>query len=337
VSDIAVVWVALGTPTAPTPGAVRPFLREFLSDRRIVNMPAGLWRAILELFILPRRAKVSAGKYASIWGDDGSPLLAITRRQVAALADDLAGRGLDVRVEWAVRYGRRSIGDVLTQLHADGVRRVLVVPAYPQYSATTVGSVYDAVARYMMGVTDQMELRLVRSFYTNQRYIEALATRVESAWDQWGRPDFTAGDVLLASYHGVPVAVAADGDPYPDECLATTQALRARLGLDDVQCRMTYQSKFGPAAWLTPATIDTVGELGAAGVRRIDVVCPGFAADCLETLEEIGLLNRKRFEVATGRGGVFNRVDCLNDQPAFIEALSEVVRQGLAGWCDDAG
>ena len=335
-SDIAVVWVALGTPTAPTPGAVRPFLREFLMDRRIVDMPAPIWRAILELFILPRRAKVSAGKYASVWGQDESPLLTITRRQTTALHQELQQRGIDAEVAWVMRYGRPSITDVLGKLQAGGVRRVLVVPAYPQYSSTTVGSVYHAVAQHMLAATDELELRFIRSFPTYATYIESLARRIEASWEQNGRPDFAGGDVLLLSYHGVPTAVVKAGDPYPAECQATTDALRARLGLDAEQCPMTFQSKFGPAKWLTPATIDTVGALGRAGVGRVDVACPGFAADCLETLEEIGLLNRARFAEAAP-GGVFNRIDCLNDDALFIQALADVTCRGLAGWADATG
>ena len=329
-SDIAVVWVALGTPSAPTPAAVRRYLREFLSDRRIVEMNPLLWRTILELFILPHRAGVSAGKYASIWTDAGSPLLINTMRQSEALGGRLQSK--DVRVAWAMRYGQPSVATVLDRLRGEGVRRVLVAPAYPQYSSTTVASVYDAVARYMLASRDQLELRFVRSFPSHPLYIEAKAQQIERAWQTTGRPDFAGGDILLLSFHGLPVKIAQAGDPYPAECQATTDALVARLGLQAGQYRMTFQSKFGPDEWLTPATIDTVGQLGQLGVRRVDVACPGFAADCLETLEEIGLLNRARFAEATGGQGVFNRIDCLNDDPLFVDALADVMSHELAGW-----
>ncbi|MCL2470390.1 MAG: ferrochelatase [Propionibacteriaceae bacterium] len=334
-SKIAVVWVALGTPDTPTPRDVRRYLREFLTDRRIVEMNPVAWRAILEAFILPRRSRVSADKYASVWYDQGSALLIHTRDQVAALSAALAQEGVDARVEAAMRYGQPSIACVLDQLRADGIRQVLIAPAYPHYSQTTVGSVYDAVARYMLASRDQLELRFVRSFPTHPMYIEALARRIEATWQSEGRPDFSNGDVLLLSYHGIPVAMAEAGDPYPTECEATTQALRTRLGLDETACRMTFQSKFGPSDWLTPATIDTVAKLGLAGVPRVDVVCPGFAADCLETLEEIGILNREAYFNATGHTGKFVRIPCLNDDPAFISTLSKVVRTNLAGWVEE--
>ena len=331
-SDIAVVWVALGTPSAPTPSAVKTYLREFLTDKRIVDMNPTLWRAILELFILPRRAKVSASKYASIWSPAGSPLLVNTMRQADALHEYLWMNGVDVRVSWAMRYGQPSLPRVLDGLRSDGVRRVLVVPAYPQYSGTTVASVYDEVARYMLASRDELELRFVRSFPAEDKYIEALAQSIERSWKRNGRPDFVNGDVLLLSYHGLPVKMARDGDPYPAECQATTEALRARLKLSASQCRMSFQSTFGTDAWLTPATIDTVAELGQEGAHRVDVACPAFVADCLETIEEIGMLNRERFAEATQHRGVFNRIDCLNNDELFIEAMADVVGQELAGW-----
>ncbi|MDR0283791.1 MAG: ferrochelatase [Propionibacteriaceae bacterium] len=331
-AEVAVVWTALGTPTAPTAHAVRPFLREFLTDRRIVDLNPLVWRAILELFILPRRARVSARKYASVWLDDGSPLLIHSLAQVDALASLVTGESPNVRVELAVRYGEPSVATVLAQLRAAGVGRVLIVPAYPHYSQTTVGSIYDAVARCVLAQRDQPELRFVRSFPTQALYVEALARSIERVWEREGRPDFAAGDTLLLSYHGIPVAMAEAGDPYPQECAATTAALRVRLGLDVEACRETFQSKFGPTPWLTPATIDEVARLGAAGVRRIDVATPGFAADCLETLEEINLLNRERYAEVTAHQGKFVVVPCLNADPLFMSAVAGVIRDGLAGW-----
>ena len=329
-SDIAVLWVGLGTPTDPSPRSVRRFLREFLSDRRIIEINPTVWRAILELFILPRRAHVAGAKYASIWYDEGSPLLVHTRAQVAALAEKMGGLGVEVR--HAMRYGAPSVGASLEQLRNEGVRRVLVVPAYPQHSQTTTGSVYDVVAKQMLAARDQLELRFVRSWPTHPGYVEALAQRIEETWAVEGRPDFDAGDVLLLSFHGIPMAMVEAGDPYPAECHATADALRVRLGLDERACRTTFQSKFGPAKWLTPATIDTVAELGRAGTRRVDVACPAFAADCLETLEEIGMLNRETFHEATAGSGKFVRIPCVNDHPVFIEAVSDVARTHLSGW-----
>jgi len=331
-SDTAVVWVALGTPDAPTPKAVRRYLRQFLTDPRIIEMNKVAWRLILECFILPFRPRASAEKYASIWTEQGSPLLVHTKDQATALSHALADTG--VKVAFAMRYGSPDVASVLDGLRDRGVRKVLVVPAYGQYSGTTVGSVYDAVAQYILDSRNQLELRFVRSYPDHPLYIESLAETIEAAWEVEGRPDFAAGDKLLLSYHGIPVAMSEAGDPYPAECLATTNALRTRLGLDDDACQMAYQSKFGPAAWLTPATIDTVTELGQAGVKRLDVACPAFTADCLETLEEIDGENREAYMTASGHKGTFVAIPCVNEHPVFIDALADIIRTNLAGWAD---
>ena len=324
---IGVVLVNLGTPNAPTTNAVRRYLREFLTDRRIVPMPPLVWRPILEAFVLTSRPRVSAQKYRSVWTDEGSPLLVHTMAQVTALRDRLDG----IRVEAAMRYGQPGLFDVLDSLAGD-IRHVLIVPMYPQFSTTTVASVYDAVAAYMQSRGDQFEYRLVRSWGEDAAYIEACAQRIEATWQREGRPDVAAGDKVLLSYHGLPVAAVEAGDPYPVECVATTNLLRQRLGLDEASCMMTYQSKFGRGEWLTPATIDTMAALPATGTRRVDVFCPGFAADCLETDEEIGLLNRDAF---LGNGGQrFVRVPCLNDSAPWIGALEALIRRNIAGWID---
>ncbi|MDR1798609.1 MAG: ferrochelatase [Bifidobacteriaceae bacterium] len=327
-AEVAVVLVNLGTPQAPTAPAVRRYLREFLSDRRVVDMPAPVWRTILELCVLPVRSGKSAHKYQQVWLEQGSPLLVYTRAAAAGLAERL---GPGVRVEAAMRYGQPATGQVMADLQAAGVRRILVLPLYPQYSVPTVASVHDAAARYLLSVVDQPELRLVHSYPTHPGYIEALAAQAEAAWQQTGRPDFAGGDRLLLSFHGIPVACDQAGDPYRGHCLATAAALRTRLGLEGDWAPVTFQSKFGPAKWLTPATIDTVRQLGAAGTARVDVICPGFAADCLETLEEIELLNRAAFMEANPAGS-FNRIACLNDSPAWLDSLADVARQHLSGW-----
>ena len=290
------------------------------------------WRLILECFILPFRHRRSAEKYREIWTEEGSPLLVHTRNQAASLARALSD--VDVRVAFAMRYGNPSVSSVLDKLREGGVRRVLVVPAYGQYSGTTVGSVYDAVATYMLAARDELELRFVRSYPDHPMYIESLARSIEATWEVEGVPDFAAGDKLLLSYHGIPVAMAEAGDPYPEECLATTLALRERLGLDENACQMAYQSKFGPAEWLTPATIDLVAELGRTGVKRLDVACPAFTADCLETLEEIDGENREAYMDACGHKGTFVRVPCVNASDTFIDALADIARTNLAGWID---
>lgn len=321
----SVVLVNLGTPEEPTTPAVRRYLREFLSDRRVIEMSRLLWTPILEGIILRVRPKDSAAKYRTVWMEEGSPLMHYTRRQAELLSERL---GLEVRV--AMRYGSPSIESVLDELYAAGQRRVLIIPAYPQYSASTVATVNDMVARWIQNHRDQFELRMLRSFPTAPAYIEALAAALEAHWEQVGRPDFEAGERVLASFHSIPVAMHDAGDPYRSECEATTAALGERLGIPEGGLLTTYQSVFGRAEWLTPATIDTVEELGRAGLKRLDVICPGFMADCLETLEEIDQLNRETFVEAGG--GEFHYVRWGNDLPGAIAALEEQARIGVAGW-----
>lgn len=331
-SDVAVVLVNLGTPDSPELSDVQRYLREFLTDRRIIPLNPWLWRPVLELKVLQVHARASAEKYASVWLPEGSPLMVHSRAQGTALADRLDGTA---RVEIAMRYGSPARSEVLDGLQADGVRRVLVVPLYPQFSTTTVATVMDALAQHIQGRQDQLEYRTVRDFHDDPGYIEAMAAVIERTWATEGRPDFAGGDKLLLSYHGIPVSMVEAGDPYPRECEATTRLLRERLGLTERECPMAYQSKFGRGEWLTPATIERVAELGAAGVSRLDVFCPGFIADCLETEEEIGILNREEFHAAGGQR--FVRVPCLNDSPEWIEALGRLVAVHLAGWVDARG
>ena len=330
-TEVGVVWVGLGTPDSASQSDVRRFLREFLRDRRIVEMNPVAWRAMLELFILPRRARISAGKYASIWYETGSPLLVHTQQQMDALEVALSVAGIDVHLRWAVRYGHNSVASVLDDLRDHGVRKVLIVPGYPHYSQTTVGSVYDAVARHVLDSRDQFELRFVHSFADHPMYIEALAQRIAHTWEVEGRPNFGSGDVLLLSYHGIPVSMAKAGDPYAQHCQQTTDALRTKLNLSETACRVTYQSKFGPAPWLTPATIDTVRDLGRSGTARVDIVCPGFTADCLETLEEINIVNREALR-QINPDAKFVAIPCLNADPAFIGTLVDLISTKLAGW-----
>lgn len=330
-SDVAVVLVNLGTPDSPALADVQKYLREFLTDRRIIPLNPWLWRPILELRVLQVHARASAEKYASVWLPDGSPLMVHSRAQAAALADRLGGHP---RVAVAMRYGNPGLSGVLDDLKREGVRRVLIVPAYPQFSTTTVATVMDALADHIRTRHDQLEYRIVRDFHDDPAYIEACATLIEQTWEREGRPDFAGGDKLLLSCHGIPVSMVADGDPYPAECERTTELLRRRLGLSSTECEMAYQSKFGRGKWLTPATIERVAELAQSGVGRLDVFCPGFVADCLETEEEIGMLNSEEFHAHGGRR--FVRVPCLNDSPAWIDALAQLTGRHLAGWVSDA-
>lgn len=328
-SDVAVVLVNLGTPDSPALGDVQRYLREFLTDPRIIPLNPLFWRPVLELRVLQVHARASAEKYASVWLPDGSPLMVHSLAQRAALGARL---GDQARVEVAMRYGNPSLTSVLTRLQEEGARKVLVVPLYPQFSTTTVATVLDALADHVRAAVDQPEYRTVRDFHDDPGYIEACAALIEQTWEREGRPDFAAGDKLLLSYHGIPVDMVTGGDPYPVECERTTVLLRQRLGLTAEECELSYQSKFGRGEWLTPATIERVAELAEAGVRRLDVFCPGFVADCLETEEEIGMLNREEF-IAHG-GQRFVRVPCLNDSPAWIDALERLVARHVAGWAD---
>ncbi|PWF27233.1 ferrochelatase [Ancrocorticia populi] len=323
----AVLIVNLGTPEAPTAKKVRPYLREFLSDRRVVEMHPAVWRPILDGIILRVRPKASAEKYASIWYPEGSPLMHWTVRQRDALIERL-GDSAEVRL--AMRYGKPSVQSELSRLHADGYRKVLVVPLYPQYAASSAGTVVDEVARWILGARDQLEIRTVRSFPEAPAYIDALVGAIESSWQENGRPDFAGGDKLITSFHGIPKAMHEGGDPYRYECEATADLLRKRLGLDEGQLVVTFQSVFGPSEWLKPATIDMVEELGKGGTRRVDVICPGFMADCLETLEEINILNRETFMDAGGQE--FHYIPWANDSEGCINAIEEQVAGRIAGW-----
>ncbi len=322
-----VVLVNLGTPEAPTAKAVRPYLREFLSDRRVIETHPALWRPILEGIILRVRPKASAEKYASVWYEEGSPLMHWTIRQ----REELEKRfGDDVVVRIAMRYGKPAVQHVLSELHRDGYRRVLVLPVYPQYAASSAGTVIDEVARWLLSSRDQLEIRTVRSFPTAEPYIAALATALENSWAENGRPDFASGDKLILSFHSIPVAMRQAGDPYKDECEETARALHQRLGIPADAMLTCFQSVFGPAEWIGPATIDTVEALGKAGTGRVDVICPGFMADCLETLEEINILNRETYLEAGGRE--FHYVPWANDSRGCIDTLEEQARTAVAGW-----
>lgn len=325
-----VCLVNLGTPTEPTARAVRRYLRQFLSDRRVVDLPPALWRPVLEGIVLRVRPAASAARYAQVWGEQDSPLLAHTLAQREAVQQQLGSRA---EVAMAMRYGSPSLPEVLDAALAAGHRRVLVVPLYPQYSATTVASVYDELAAWMVRSRDQAEVRTIRSFPTDPGYLAALTDAITGHWRVHGRPDFAAGDRLVLSYHAIPVSMCRAGDPYPAECLATSTAIRQALGLTPEQAPHSYQSRFGPTRWLEPATIDTLVGLARQGTRRVDVICPGFAADCLETLEEIDQLNREAFlGAAADPRASFHYLPWGNARPAWTGALTTLVEAHLAGW-----
>ncbi|QJW78515.1 ferrochelatase [Burkholderia glumae] len=327
---VAVLLVNLGTPDAPTPGAVRRYLAQFLSDPRVVEIPAIAWQPILRGLILPLRSRASAKKYRSVWMPEGSPLRVSTERQVEGLRPLFAANGYQVLIDYAMRYGTPDIGTVLGQLKRAGTERVLLVPMYPQYSSSTTATAFDAAFAALGRMRNQLEVRTLRHYADHPAYIHALAEQVRQYWAEHGRPDFAAGDKLVLSFHGVPKRTLDLGDPYHDQCQQTGALLMAALELTPLECRVTFQSRFGKAEWLQPYTAPTLRELGAAGVRRADVFCPGFTADCLETIEEIGMEVRDEF--LHGGGGTFHRIPCLNASPAWIDALGQIVAENLQGW-----
>lgn len=311
----AVVLVNLGTPEAPTADAVRRYLAEFLSDKRVVQIPHLLWKPLLHWLILPRRAPEVAGKYAAIWMPEGSPLAVYTRRLAQAVGQRLPG----LHVEHAMRYQSPALADVLPRLRREGIDRVLVLPLYPQYSTTTTAAVGDVIAR-MPAATG---IRMVSDYHADSGWAAAVAGAIKRHWDAHGR-----GERLLFSFHGIPQRLAARGDPYPAQCEASAAAIASALGVARDDILLTYQSRFGRERWLQPYTLPTIEALARAGVRRIDVACPGFAVDCLETLEEIAMLNAECFVAAGGER--LHYIPCLNADPAHADALAAIVRRELA-------
>lgn len=321
----AILLCNLGTPDAPTPAALRRYLAEFLGDPRVVEIPKPLWWLILHGIILRVRPAKSAAKYASIWTPEGSPLKVWTEKQAQALQAWLQGQGHHVTVRCAMRYGSPSIAAQLDALKAEGATRVLVLPAYPQYSGTTTASVADAVYQWAARVRRLPELRFVNHYHDDDGYITALAQRIRAHWQAHGQPA-----KLVMSFHGVPERTLTLGDPYHCECMKTARLLAQQLGLQAEQYKITFQSRFGKAKWLEPATEPTLVALARAGVPRVDVVCPGFTSDCLETLEEIAQEAKQAFLTAGGQE--FHYIPCLNDSPDWIAALGGIAQQHLAGW-----
>ncbi len=326
----AVLLLNLGTPDAPTPAALRRYLAEFLWDPRVVEIPRPLWWLILHGVILRTRPARSAAKYASIWTAAGSPLLRWTARQAECLQAALAERGQSVIVRHAMRYGQPAIGTVLDALQAEGATRVLVLPLYPQYAAATTASSIDAVAAWVKRSRRPPELRFVNHYHDDPGYIAALAASVREHWARQGR-----GQKLVMSFHGLPARSLALGDPYHCECHKTARLLAESLGLAADDYLVSFQSRLGRAKWLEPYTEPSVKRLAEQGIKRIDAICPGFAADNLETLEEIAMEARDAF---LGAGGErFEFIDCLNDRPDWIAALADLSQRHLQGWPTAAG
>jgi ferrochelatase len=324
-SATAVLYCNLGTPDAPTAAALRPYLAQFLSDHRVIEIPKAVWWFILHGIILRLRPKKSAAKYASIWTAEGSPLKVWTAAQAAALGATLQTRNHGVAVRYAMRYGNPSIASQLDALKAEGATRILVLPAYPQYSGTSTASVFDAVYSWAARVRRIPELRFVNNYHDHPGYIAALATRVRAHWAAQGQ-----ADKLVMSFHGVPERTLHLGDTYHCECHKTARLLAEQLGLTKQQYVVTFQSRFGKAKWLEPYTEPTLVALAQAGTQSVDVMCPGFTGDCLETLEEISMEAREAFLHAGGKS--FSYIECLNNSPEWLEALADIAQQHLAGW-----
>lgn len=315
----------LGTPDAPTAPALRRYLAEFLSDPRVVEIPRIAWLPILHGIILRTRPARSAAKYASIWTPQGSPLRVWTEKQATMLRGYLGQRGHAVEVRYAMRYGQPSIAEQMDALKAAGCTRVMVLPAYPQYSAATTASAFDAVYAWAATVRHVPELRFINRFHDDDGYINALRDSVQAHWRAHGRPD-----QLVMSFHGMPERTLHLGDPYHCECHKTGRLLAEALGLGADQYRVTFQSRFGKAKWLQPYTEPTLVQMARAGTGRVDVICPGFTSDCIETLEEIDQEARAAFLTAGGRE--FHYIPALNDRPEWIRALATLCEQHLSGW-----
>ena len=320
-----VLLVNLGTPDAPTAPALRKYLAEFLWDPRVVEIPRAIWWLILHGVILRTRPARSAAKYATVWRPEGSPLLYWTERQAKRLLGQLGERGHGLLVAHAMRYGNPSVASALDGLKEAGATRILVVPMYPQYSGATSASTVDAVTAWTRNIRSLPELRFAMRYHDHAGYVGALEASVRRHWQAEGR-----GGKLVMSFHGMPARTLALGDPYHCECHVTARLLAERLGLQREDWVLTFQSRFGRAKWLEPYTEPTVQKLASAGVGRIDVICPGFSADCLETLEEIGEEVRDAFLAAGGK--TFHYIPCLNDDDGWIAALADIAEQHLRGW-----
>jgi ferrochelatase len=323
---LGILLLNLGTPDEPTTPAVRRYLAEFLSDPRIVAIPRFIWMVILHGIVLRIRPKRSAQAYRSIWSDEGSPLLAISRRQLAALERALLPR-LQGSVHFALgmRYGNPSIPNALEQLRRENVQRLLVLPLYPQYSATTTASTFDAVTRELQCWRCIPEIRFIHRYHNDPAYLDVLSASIREFRQREGE-----AQKLLFSFHGIPRDYHESGDPYPDECHATVRGVVERLRLKDGQWLTSFQSRFGAQEWIKPYTDEILRQWGVEGVETVQVVCPAFSADCLETLEEIGKENRDYFLQSGGQS--YTYISCLNDRPDHIAMLADLIARHLRGW-----
>lgn len=323
---VGVLVTNLGTPDAPTTGAVRRYLKQFLSDPRVVEFPRALWWIMLNGVILNIRPSRSAKSYQKVWTQEGSPLAVYTEKQANLLRTKLQQSwGDNIAVEWGMRYGSPSIEGAIQKLMQQGARKLLVMPLYPQYSGSTTASTFDAVADDFRSRRWLPELRFVNSYHDFGPYIEALTTSIKAHWEAKGR-----AQILMLSYHGLPMRFLHNGDPYHCHCHKTSRLLAAALGLNDDEWVTAFQSRFGREPWLQPYANETLKALPAKGVTSVQVVCPGFSSDCLETIDEISMENREYFIEAGGKD--FQYIPALNDQAIHIDALAQLAEKHLAGW-----
>jgi ferrochelatase len=325
---VGVLLINLGTPEAPTAKALRPYLRQFLSDPRVIEISRPLWWLILNLFILTRRPKASAELYANIWTEEGSPLLLTSQRIAAAVGERLSSEyGTPVHTALGMTYGEPSIPAALAELKAEGCRRIVVFPLYSHYSSSSTGASFDAVMKELMTWRWVPELRTIHQYHDDPAYVRALAATVREHWAEHGEPE-----KLVTSYHGIPRRYFLNGDPYHCQCHKTTRLLAEELGLPEDRYEVTFQSLFGREVWLQPYTDVTLEAMARSGIRRVDVLCPGFSVDCLETIDEIDRENRHVFLEAGGEE--FHYIPCLNDRPDHLELLADQVRRNLGGWAE---
>ena len=314
---IGIILANLGSPTAPTTKAVRRFLKDFLGDPRVVNLPRPLWWLILNFFVLPFRPKRSAKAYRKVWHEKGSPLTYMTRQLSEKVAEQLKPKG--ITVNYAMRYGEPSIATQLKAFKQEGITDVMVLPLYPQYSSTTTASIYDDLTKELKQWRHLPSFQFISDYHQDGHYIAAVAASIEQAWREQAK-----NELLVMSFHGLPEQLTVWGDPYFHQCHKTAALIAEKLGLTEKQWMIVFQSRFGKAQWLKPYCVDTLQVLPTQGIKAIDIVCPGFAVDCLETLEEIAMENKSIFMEAGG--SEYRYIPCLNDSQAHVDALIQLLQ-----------
>lgn len=325
---IGVLLINLGTPDAPTPKALKRYLKEFLSDPRVVEIPRAIWWLVLNGIILPFRSRRSAKAYSTVWTEEGSPLLINTEAIAKGVASKFDDRN-EVLVDFAMRYGNPSVESKLNSLLNQGARKVVIVPLYPQYSATTSASTFDAVADVLKKTRFIPELRFVNHYTDSEMWLNALVDKVKAHWASHGR-----AEKLIFSYHGIPSRYWHNGDPYACQCHKTSRLLAEKLGLSKDEYMTCFQSRFGKEEWVKPYLDETLKGMPAQGIKSVQIMCPGFSADCLETIEEIGEENHEYFTEAGGER--YEYIPCLNADEAHVDALADIVNQQIQGWSFDA-